>query len=206
MTRGVARIAGFHGTLTIAVGTLLLWLLVGPGVVVNLVTDQRSVFIQDYPPPTELVQRTGYRAIWGGRASAELAVQPGDAMLEVVIPASTPFASHYPEPLYQAAFMTRRSVAAVVVTLDLTVGGEFGTGTYVEGARARIDEIWFDRSESPLTVGSFIWIAAHSGTRVWAWASRRSSSICPTRAFLGPVDGICSSSACAAIATRDRRR
>ena len=153
------------GALATAVGALLLSLVVSPAVLTNLVLDRGPTFIQDYPPPTDLPQTLGYRTMWAAPSPVEQAVRPGDVLLELVRPGSTPFAPHYSEPLYQAAYIARRCVAAVVVTSDRATDTTEPL-TFVEASRGRVDQVLVDHGDPPIAPGSFLWVTAHGGTRV----------------------------------------
>lgn len=158
--------AAWPSALTAVVGLLLLWLLIGPYVWDGPGAGTRvwlPSFVRDTQPPSDLPPLHGYRTVWHGPHG----VTPGDRLIEVVDRGFPPFVRHFRDPLAAAAFIARRSRAAVLITLgiDSPRRGR-GPHQYLGTANARIDEVIFDHDDGALTPGATIEVRAHRGTRV----------------------------------------
>lgn len=166
MTRAARLRASLVGTLALAVSCLLTWVLVSPYIDREWASDAPW---KASPPPTDIPALPGFRSLWANAQPVAERIRPDDRVLEVVLPASPPFAPSHPDPLRQVEYMTEFAQAALVVRLDEILPASPPGVHFAEersGTNATVEQVVFDRDRSPWRPGDHIRVESDRGTRV----------------------------------------
>jgi hypothetical protein len=109
------------------------------------------------PPPSDLPVRADVRLVgWESR----LTVRATDRLLEVMNGHGMPFAVSRGDILRQAAFETRQSIAAIVVTLEGRGPTAGELPTFLSSGWGRVDDVPMNKSDQLIAVGSRVWVAS----------------------------------------------
>jgi hypothetical protein len=152
--------------LSLAVCSALTWLLVSPYLDRE---DASEASWASSRPRTDVPSLPGYRSVWANDQPVADRIAPDDRLLEVVLPASPPFAPSHPDPLRQVEFLMEQAEAALVVRLDQVLPAEPPGISYADQTavtNATVEEVVFDRPRSPWRPGDAIRVESDRGTRV----------------------------------------
>lgn len=154
------------GTFALTISCLLAWLVVSPYIDRD---DASPASWRTARPATDMPMLPGYRSVWANNRPIAERIRSDDRVLEVVLPASQPFAAHDSDPLRQVAFMAARAPAALIVRLDHVLPAR-PPGVYdtddVDDTNATVEAVVFDHSRTPWRPLDAIQVRSYRGTQV----------------------------------------